>query len=53
MTSMEEVRLEAKYKGITLSCHSKRERIVVLKNGRMVAINKALYNSLDVPIRKI
>lgn len=53
MTSVEEVRKEAKYKGITLSCQSKRERIVVLQNGRMVAVNKVLYDSLNVSVRKI
>ena len=31
MTSVEEVKKGAKYKGITLSCQSKREHIVVLK----------------------
>ena len=52
MTTVEELKKNAKYKGITSSCQSKRERVVVLKNGRIVAVNKALYDSVDVPIRK-
>lgn len=54
MTSVEEVRKNAKYRGIILTCHNKRERVVVLKNGKIVAVDKALYHSfssLDVPIK--
>lgn len=53
MVSNEEVEKEAKYKGRTLSCHAKREYVVVLKNGRMVAVNAAMYKSLKIPVRKI
>ena len=53
MTTVDEVRTKAEYKGITLSCHSKRERVAVLRDGRIVAISKALYDSLKVPVKKV
>lgn len=53
MTSVEEIREGAKYKGITMTCHRRREMVVVLEDDRMVAVNKTLYGHLDVPVRKI